>query len=313
MMDRTDRHCRYFLRLFSPHARLYTEMVTARAIIHGNARRLLAFDPVEHPVALQLGGSDPAEMAKAARVGADSGYDEININVGCPSDRVQNGQFGACLMRAPEIVADCVRAMRGTVEVPVTVKTRIGVDGRDSYGFLRDFIDTVASAGCDTFVVHARIAILGGMSPKENRSVPPLDYPRVYRLKREHPELTIVINGGIGGLADVEEHLRYVDGIMIGREAYQNPWFLARVERSLYGGVGVPGSRVEVLERMLPYVERQLANGTELKHITRHLLGLFTGEPGARAWRRHLSENAHRRGAGIEVLHDAVDRLLVAA
>lgn len=313
MMDWTDRHCRYFLRQVSPHARLYTEMVTARAVIHGDAGRLLRFDAAEHPVALQLGGSDPGEMARAARAGAAAGYDEINVNIGCPSDRVRDGQFGACLMERPQTVADCLRAMRDAVDVPVTVKNRIGIDDRNSYEFLRAFVETVARAGCDSFVVHARIAILGGLSPKENRSVPPLDYERVYRLKREHPELTVVINGGIGSVDEVTAHLDHVDGVMIGREAYQNPWFLAEVERRLYGGSELPDSRLQALERMLPYIERELAAGTELKNMTRHLLGLFTGEPGARAWRRHLSEQAHRRGAGIKVLHDAVGRLRLAA
>jgi tRNA-dihydrouridine synthase A len=313
MMDWTDRHCRYFLRLISPHARLYTEMVTAKAVVHGDAARLLHFDPAEHPVALQLGGSDPGEMAEAARIGAEAGYDEININVGCPSDRVQNGQLGACLMAEPRTVADCVRAMRGAVDVPVTVKTRIGIDDHDSYAFLCHFTESVAAAGCETFLVHARIAILGGLSPKENRTLPALDYERVYRLKREHPELAIVINGGIASANAIASHLERVDGVMIGREAYQNPWFLAEVERRFCGGSGRPASRLEVLERLLPYVEKELAAGTELKHITRHVLGLFAGEPGARAWRRHLSEQAHRPDADVNVLRDAVNRLRVAA
>lgn len=312
MMDWTDRHCRYFLRLVSPHARLYTEMVTASAVLHGDAERLLHFDPTEHPVALQLGGSDAGEMAQAARAGGEAGFDEININVGCPSDRVRSGRFGACLMGQPRTVANCVRAMRNAVDVPVTVKTRIGIDDRDSYEFLSDFIETVAEAGCDTFLVHARIALLEGLSPKENRTVPPLDYERVYRLKREHPSLTIVINGGIGSVRQVAGHLQHVDGVMIGREAYQNPWFLTEIERRFCGG-SAPSSRKEVLDRLLPYVERELAAGTELKHITRHVLGLFAGQPGARAWRRYLSEHAHRPRAGVEVLQSAVERLQMAA
>jgi len=313
MMDWTDRHCRYFLRLLNPGVRLYTEMVTAQALHYGNPAELLRFDPTEHPVALQLGGSDPALMAEGARLGAAAGYDEININVGCPSDRVQSGAFGACLMAAPETVADCVRAMRAAVEVPVTVKTRIGIDDQDSYEFLRSFVDTVAAAGCDTFVMHARKAILSGLSPKENRTVPPLDYERVYRLKADRPDLAIVLNGGITTRAECERHLAAVDGVMIGRQAYQQPWFLTEL-RDLAGIVGpdVP-SRESIVEQMLTYVERELAAGAELKHITRHMLGLFAGQPGARRWRRYLSENAHRRGAGIEVLRDALSRLAVAA
>jgi tRNA-dihydrouridine synthase A len=287
-------------------------MVTAKAVVHGNDARLLRFDRAEHPVALQLGGSDPGEMAEAARIGAGAGYDEININIGCPSDRVQNGKFGACLMAQPRTVAACVRAMRDAVAVPVTVKTRIGIDDHDSYAFLSDFTETVAAAGCDTFVVHARIAILEGLSPKDNRSVPPLDYDRVYRLKREHPELTIVINGGVASADEIASHLERVDGVMIGREAYQNPWFLTEIERRFCGG-SAPSSRLDVLDRLVPYVERELAAGTELKHIARHVLGLFAGQPGARAWRRHLSEQAHRPGAGVDVLHDAVERLRMAA
>jgi tRNA-dihydrouridine synthase A len=312
MMDWTDRHCRYFLRLVSPHARLYTEMVTASAVLHGDAARLLRFDHAEHPVALQVGGSDPRQMAQAARGGGDAGFDEIYIGVGCPSDRVRSGRFGACLMEQPKTVADCVRAMRNAVDVPVTVKTRIGIDDRNSYEFLSDFIETVAEAGCDTFLVHARIALLEGLSPKENRTVPPLDYERVYRLKREHPSLTIVINGGISSARQVAGHLERVDGVMIGREAYQNPWFLTEIERRFCGG-SAPSSRQEVLDALFPYVEKELAAGTELKHMTRHVLGLFAGQPGARAWRRHLSEHAHRPRAGIEVLRNAVDRMQMAA
>ncbi|HET6630918.1 MAG TPA: tRNA dihydrouridine(20/20a) synthase DusA [Woeseiaceae bacterium] len=314
MMDWTDRHCRYFLRLLDPRARLYTEMLTAEAVVHGNAERLLQFDPAEHPVALQLGGSDPALMAAAARTGARVGYDEININVGCPSDRVQSGAFGACLMDDPGRVAECVRAMREATGVPVTVKMRIGIDDRDSYAFLCDFLEPVVDAGCDTFLVHARKAILAGLSPKENRTVPPLDHERVYRLKREHPHLTIVLNGGISSTADARRHLEQVDGVMIGREAYQNPWFLVELERALCGAsIELPRDRQAVVRRMLPYIEAQLAAGTELKHITRHMLGLFAGVPGARRWRRHLSEQAHRPGAGVEVVEAALEQLPIAA
>ncbi|HEX7718283.1 MAG TPA: tRNA dihydrouridine(20/20a) synthase DusA, partial [Woeseiaceae bacterium] len=276
MMDWTDRHCRYFLRLLSPRARLYTEMVTAAAILHGAKEHLLRFDPSEHPVALQLGGSVPEQMAQAARIGEETGYDEININIGCPSDRVQSGQFGACLMARPDTVAECVRAMREAVAIPVTVKTRIGIDDQDSYEFLASFVEKVADAGCSTFIVHARIALLEGLSPKDNRSVPPLDYARVYRLKREHPHLTVILNGGIATTSSALEHLQHVDAVMIGREAYQNPWFLVELERAMGEEQGA-ADRHEVLERMLPYIKAELAAGTELKHITRHMLGLFAG------------------------------------
>jgi tRNA-dihydrouridine synthase A len=314
MMDWTDRHCRYFLRLLCPRARLYTEMVTAAAVVGGNARRLLRFDPSEHPLALQLGGSDPKLMAAAARAGADFGYDEININVGCPSDKVRNGQFGACLMAVPATVASCVEAMREATEVPVTVKTRIGIDDCDSYDFLCAFVEPVANAGSDTFVVHARKAVLAGLSPKENRSVPALHHDRVYRLKRDYPELTIVLNGGISTTADALRHLEHVDGVMVGREAYRNPWFLVELEEALTGGTAaVPRDRRQVVLEMLPYIEAELAADTELKHITRHLLGLFAGQPGARGWRRSLSENSHRPGAGIEVVREALHRLPAAA
>jgi tRNA-dihydrouridine synthase A len=314
MMSWTDRHCRYFLRLLSPRARLYTEMVTAAAVLHGDRARLLGFDPAEHPVALQLGGNGPRAMAEAARIGAAFGYDEININVGCPSDRVQSGAFGACLMAHPETVAACVRAMRSEVAVPVTVKTRIGIDEHDSYAFLRDFVMQVAEAGCDTFIVHARKAILGGLSPKENRSVPPLDYERVYRLKAEHPELAIVLNGGITTADQALAHLAHVDGVMIGREAYQNPWFLTELERRLGAPpAAVPQSRHAVVRDMLPYIEAMLARGAELASIARHLLNLFAGQPGARRWRRVLSERAHRAGAGVDVLEQALAALPEAA
>ncbi|MGH8223485.1 MAG: tRNA dihydrouridine(20/20a) synthase DusA [Woeseiaceae bacterium] len=312
MMDWTDRHCRYFLRLVSPHALLYTEMVTAAALKHGDAGRLLRFNEEEHPVALQLGGGDPELMAEAARLGAAEGYDEFNINVGCPSDRVQSGQFGACLMAEPERIAACVRAMRSAAAVPVTVKTRIGIDDRDSYGFLCAFVETVAEAGCRSFILHARKALLDGLSPKENRSVPPLDYERVYRLKREYPELTVTLNGGVAGIEQVIEHLRHVDGVMIGREAYQNPWLLTELERAVYGVENVP-DRQEVLAAMGRYIERELRDGVALKQITRHLLGLFNGQPGAKAWRRYLSEHSQRPGAGIEVVHAALERLSRAA
>ena len=312
MMDWTDRHCRYFLRLLSPTAQLYTEMVTAAAIHHGDYAALLEFDQAEHPVALQVGGSDPALMAEAARRGADAGYDEININVGCPSDRVQSGQFGACLMARPELVADCLRAMRSEVDIPVTVKTRIGIDDEDSYEFLRRFVDIQQEAGCRKFIVHARIAVLEGLSPKENRSVPPLRYERVFQLKKDLPELEVILNGGIKTLEQVDEILGQIDGVMIGRQAYHDPYFLANLEQHFNQAWSKPDRR-SVVEQMIPYVERELARGERLGRITRHMLGLFMGQPGARAWRRYLSENAFRDGAGPEVLIDALNRMPVAA
>jgi tRNA-dihydrouridine synthase A len=304
-MDCTDRHERYFLRLITRRALLYTEMVTAQAILHGDLRRLLGFNVEEHPVALQLGGSDPGRLAAAARIGADFGYDEINLNVGCPSDRVLSGQFGVSLMAKPELVADCVDAMRGAVAIPVTVKTRIGFDDNDDYSVLQKFVKTVASAGCRTFAIHARKAWLQGLSPKENREVPPLCYDRVYQLKEEFENLEIVINGGILALEEVEDHLRHVDGTMIGREAYQHPYLLADVDRRFYGE-GPGPSRDEVLERFCRYVDSQIERGVRLHQMTRHIGGLFAGMPGARAWRRHLSENGVKPGADARVVREAV-------
>jgi len=312
MMDWTDRHCRYFLRLLSPSAMLYTEMVTAAAIHHGDHEALLAFDDSEHPLALQVGGSDPDLMGAAARRGVEFGFDEININVGCPSDRVQSGQFGACLMGNPAIVAECLQAMQAQVDVPVTVKTRIGIDDHDSQEFLRRFVDTVRGAGCSKFIVHARIAILDGLSPKENRSVPPLQYERVYQLKRDCPNLDIVLNGGVTGVDQAEDILRHVDGVMIGRQAYHDPYLLARLENHFNPAWVLP-DRCSIVERMLPYVEAELSGGERLGRITRHMLGLFTGEAGARAWRRYISENSFREGAGTEVLIEALERMPVAA
>lgn len=306
MMDWTDRHDRYFLRLISRHVRLYTEMITTGAILHGDQEKLLTYEPAEHPIAIQLGGSDPAELAKAAQIAAAWGYDEINLNVGCPSDRVQSGRFGVCLMAEPELVAECVAAMQEAVTIPVTVKTRIGIDNRDSYEELVQFIRANAEAGCRIFIIHARKAWLQGLSPKENREIPPLNYERVYQLKSDFPKLTIVINGGITDLHQVDDHLRKVDGVMLGRAAYQNPYLLAQVDRRFFADDRVPLSRHQVIEALLPYVERQLEQGVYLSTITRHILGLFQGLPGARAWRRYLSENAHRRGAGVEVLEAAL-------
>jgi len=304
MMDWTDRHCRYFHRLLSPHARLYTEMVTSAALVRGNQLRLLEHSQQEHPLALQLGGSDPHELAQAAKFGAAAGYDEINLNVGCPSDRVQSGRFGACLMREPALVGDCVRAMRDAVSVPVTVKCRIGVDEQDDYADLQHFVETMLAAGVEVLAVHARKAWLQGLSPKENREVPPLDYQRVYRLKREFPQLVIIINGGITTVEQVQAHLAEVDGVMLGRAAYHDPYLLAQLETALYGAP-LP-ERGEVLQHLQPYVEAELARGTALKHITRHLLGLYQGEPGARGFRRQLSEGAHLPGAGWSLLEQAV-------
>ncbi|MGI9199582.1 MAG: tRNA dihydrouridine(20/20a) synthase DusA [Woeseiaceae bacterium] len=312
MMDWTDRHCRYFLRLLTPNARLYTEMVTAAAIVHGDSNRFLRYDPAEHPVALQLGGSDVAWMTSAASTAAQYSYDEININVGCPSDRVQSGQFGACLMAVPETVAACFVSMSEKVDTPVTVKTRIGIDDQDSYDFLRRFVDTLVDAGCKTFVVHARKAILEGLSPKENRTIPPLNHERVFQLKRDYPELCIVLNGGIKSITDVDAALTQVDGVMIGREAYQNPFILAELEEHLRHDWSKP-TRHEVVEQMLPYVERELAAGERLSRITRHMSGLFLGRPGARAWRRYLSENAYKEEADTDVIINALKAMPMAA
>ena len=312
MMDWTDRHCRYFMRLLSPSVRLYTEMITANAIHFGDAESLLAFHPAEHPIAVQLGGSDPELMAEAALRAEQAGYDEININVGCPSDRVQSGQFGACLMDRPDIVARCVERMRGAVRVPVTVKTRIGIDDRDDDAFLDRFVDAVADAGCTRFIVHARIAILEGLSPKENRTVPPLRYGRVFRLKERRPDLEIVLNGGLASCGRIDEVLASVDGAMIGRHAYQQPYFLSELERHFDPRAAVP-TRRDAVTAMIPYIERELAAGERLGRITRHMTGLFAGRPGARAWRRHLSEHAFRDGAGVGVVADALDAVPVAA
>ncbi len=308
MMDWTDRHCRYFHRLLSRHARLYTEMLTSGAVLHGDRERLLGFNPAESPLALQLGGSDPADLARCARIGADFGYAEINLNVGCPSDRVQSGRFGACLMAEPALVADCMAAMRAAVDIPVTVKTRIGIDERDSYAELADFVDRIAAAGCRTVIVHARKAWLQGLSPRQNREIPPLDYPRVYRLKRDFPQLNIIINGGIVDLETVSRHLSQVDGVMLGRAVYQNPYLLAEADQQLFGGPP-PRCRRAVVEALLPYIEQQLRHGARLQAMVRHVLGLYQGQPGARHWRRYLSENAHRRGADVEVVVEALRRV----
>jgi tRNA-dihydrouridine synthase A len=304
MMDWTDRHCRYFHRLLSPRARLYTEMVTSAALVRGKQLRLLEHSQQEHPLALQLGGSDPQELAQAARFGAEAGYDEINLNVGCPSDRVQSGRFGACLMREPALVGDCVKAMHDAVGIPVTVKCRIGVDDQDDYAGLQHFTEIMLAAGVEVLMVHTRKAWLQGLSPKENREIPPLDYERVYRLKREFPQLIVIINGGITTVEQVRAHLARLDGVMLGRAAYHDPYLLAQVEAALYGEP-LP-RRDDVLRHMRPYVEAELARGTALKHISRHLLGLYQGEPGARAFRRSISEGAHLPGAGWGLLEQAL-------
>ena len=304
MMERTDRHCRYLHRLLTRHALLYTEMVVAEAVIRGDRARLIGFDPFEHPVALQLGGADPARLAEATAIGADFGYGEVNLNVGCPSDRVRSGRFGACLMREPELVADCVAAMRARVCVPVTVKCRIGVDDQDPEVSLRALLGACVKAGVTTFVVHARKAWLNGLSPKENREVPPLDYELVYRIKRENPHLTIIVNGGIDTLEETAQHLDHVDGVMMGRAAYDSPAQLAEVDVRFFAG---EAREVDAaVEGYAAYVGRQLTQGVPLNAMTRHMPGLFNGRPGARAFRRHLSENATRPGAGIAVLRDAL-------
>lgn len=306
MMDWTDRHDRYFLRLITRRALLYTEMVTTGAVIHGDRDHLLGFDASEHPVAVQLGGSEPADLAEAARIAEGYGYDEVNLNVGCPSDRVQSGRFGACLMREPALVAECVAAMRKAVSIPVTVKCRIGVDDQDPAVALPTLARMVSDEGCKTLIVHARKAWLEGLSPRENRDIPPLEYDRAYQLKRDMPDMEIIINGGIQTLDEAAAHLDHVDGAMLGRAAYQTPYVLADVDRRFYGETKPPLSPHEVLEAFMPYVEVQLARGIHLHAMSRHILGIFHGAPGARAFRRYISENAPRHGAGAQVIRDAM-------
>lgn len=307
MMDWTDRFDRYFLRQISRWTLLYTEMLTTGAVLHGDRDRLLGFHPEEHPVACQLGGSNPEELAKAARIVEQTGYDEINLNVGCPSDRVQSGFFGACLMADPPLVRDCIAAMIESVSIPVTVKSRIGIDGRESYDDLCGFVSTVRESGCESFIVHARIAVLAGLSPKENREIPPLKYEVVHRLKRDFPDLEVILNGGIKTLEDAAAQHDHVDGVMIGRAAYQDPYVLAEADRRIFGDARArPKSRHEIARALLPYIEAQRADGIALHHITRHILGLFNGRPGARRWRRYLSENAYRADAGPEVVEQAL-------
>lgn len=312
MMDCTDRHCRYFLRLLSPRVRLYTEMLTAAAIVRGQPERWLRFDAAEHPVGIQLGGSDPGLLATAASRAADYGYDEINLNAGCPSARVSDGAFGACLMNSPRLVAACVAAMRVVTPLPVTVKTRIGLDDRDDYGFVRDFVGIVAAAGCDTFILHARKAYLAGLSPKENRTVPPLRYDVVYRLRQDFPDLRLIINGGIETEAGIRQHLSVgLDGVMIGRKAYADPWWLTGVDATFLadGAATAAPVRADVVCAMVNYARRECAAGTRLHHISRHLLGLYHGQPGARAWRRALTLGVVRAGTGPDLLLAALDQV----
>ena len=309
MLDWTDRHCRYFHRLLSQQTLLYTEMVTTGAILHGKGD-FLEYSEQEHPLALQLGGSNPVDLAACAKLAAERGYDEVNLNVGCPSDRVQNGRFGACLMAEPELVADCVSAMKEVTDIPITVKTRIGIDDQDSYEFLTKFISTVSEkGGCEQFTIHARKAWLSGLSPKENREIPPLDYDRAYQIKKDFSELVIAVNGGITTLEQTKEHLQHLDGVMIGREAYHSPFILAEVDQKIFGLDTPIKKRSQVVEEMYPYIERELSKGASLGHISRHMLGLFQSMPGARQWRRYISENAHKKGAGIEVMQTALAKI----
>lgn len=304
MLDWTDKHCRYFHRILTKQTLLYTEMVTTGAILYGKGD-YLAFNEQEQPVSLQLGGSDPIALAKCAKLAEERGYNEINLNVGCPSDRVQNGMFGACLMGKADLVANCIDAMQKEVNIPVTVKTRIGIDNQDSYSFLCEFIEKVMPY-TDTFIVHARKAWLSGLSPKENREVPPLDYERVYQLKRDYPQLTIAINGGIKTIEEIKHHLNYVDGVMVGREAYQNPMLLTQIDQQIFGDDTPIIDPIVAIQTLYPYIETQLSQGGQLNHIMRHTLGIFNGRKGAKQWRRYLSENAHKPGAGIEVVEHAL-------
>ena len=314
MMDCTDRHCRSFHRLLTRRTLLYTEMVTTGALLHGDWRRFLAHEPAERPLALQVGGDDPGALAACAELAEGLGFCEVNVNVGCPSDRVQAGRFGACLMREPQVVAEAVAAMRARVRIPITVKHRLGVDEQEGFEPLAAFVDTVAAAGCEVFVVHARKALLAGLSPKENREVPPLRYELVYRLKAERPELTVVLNGGVASLDEAATHLRHVDGVMIGRAAYHEPWLLARADSTIFGAASDPvADRVAAVEAFLPYLERQLAAGQPLARLTRHLVGLFHGEPRARRWRRLLTEGARRPGVGPDLVTEALSAVASAA
>ena len=306
LLDLTTRHQRFFMRLLSRHAVLYTEMITTGALIYGDRDRYLQYNEAEHPVAIQLGGSDPKDMALCAKMAEDFGYDEININLGCPSERVQKGAFGACLMLEPELIAECIGEMRvAACHTPITVKNRIGVDNHDSYEKLTRFVEIIAAAGCDTFIIHARKALLKGLSPKENREIPPLSYPTVYQLKKDFPEIEFIINGGIKTLTEARQHLQQVDGVMLGREAYHNPYLLSKVDKYLYNDNHDLLDRHQILDLFINYANEELSKGVPLGHMSRHILGLFHGQPGAKAWRRHLSENVQKQNTGIEVLHQA--------
>ncbi|MFH1158446.1 MAG: tRNA dihydrouridine(20/20a) synthase DusA [Pseudomonadota bacterium] len=308
MMGWTDRHDRYFLRLISPNTLLYTVMISTGALIHGKKLEILDYNPEEHPVALQLGGSEPEDLAACAKLAEQHGYDEVNLNCGCPSPRVQNGNFGACLMTEPKRVADCIDAMKQAVSIPVTVKTRIGIDDRDSYGFLTDFISPISEKGCDVFIIHARKAMLRGLSPAENRTVPPLRWDVVHRLKRDFPHLSVILNGGIRRIGDIRDSLCHVDGVMIGREAYKNPYFLADIEKEIFRTASVR-SRHDVIDALLPYINETLRNGVPLKDITRHMLGLYQGIPGARRWRQILSQEACKPAANADILTEALKQI----
>ncbi len=309
MLDWTDRHCRYFYRLMSKHALLYTEMVTTGALLYGNAQRFLEFNAVEHPLALQLGGSNPNDLAICTQMAANQGYNEVNLNVGCPSNKVQNGSFGACLMAKPELVAECVNAMQHQVSIPVSVKSRIGIDNQDSYAELHNFIATIANAGCDTFILHARKAWLQGLSPKQNREIPPLRYDIVFQLKQDFPQLKIILNGGIKSLATAQDLIKQVDGVMLGREIYHNPFILTEVDQKFFGATKNTLSRSEIIQALIPYVQQHCLNGGHLKHISRHILGLFHQQPHAKTWRRYLSENAPLAEAKPELLLDALAKM----
>ncbi len=310
MMGWTDRHDRYFLRLISPHALLYTVMITTGALIHGKKLSILEYNDQEHPIALQLGGSSPDELAKCAKIAEKYKYDEVNLNCGCPSERVQNGRFGACLMAEPDLVADCVDAMKqATPDLPITVKTRIGIDDQDSYEFLTSFIGKVAAKGCDTFVIHARKAWLNGLSPAQNRDIPPLQYETVFRLKRDFPELTIILNGGLKTIEDIKKYMPNVDGVMIGREAYTNPYFMADIEKEIFNTQHVP-TRHEIIEQLIPYIDHSLSKGVPLKDITRHILGVYQGLPGARRWRQILSQEAYKPAANTNVVRQALQQVI---
>lgn len=312
MMTHTDRHFRYFLRLISKHTMLYTEMITTGALLHGNAKKHLAFDAFEHPVGIQLGGSNPSELAKSSKMAEDFGYDELNLNVGCPSDRVKSGRFGACLMAEPALVADCIAAMQEAVNIPVTVKSRIGIDNLDSYEYLHHFIETVAQGGCRSFIIHARKAWLQGLSPRQNREIPPLHYETVYRIKKDFPHLEVIINGGIHSLEESMPHYEYVDGVMLGRAVCNNPYLLAQVDSKVFGVERHVPSRQELMSLYMEYINRQLKKGVFLKHMSRHILGLYQGLPGARAYRRYLSENIYRPDSGVEVIEQALAKIKAA-